>query len=329
MSNDLAVVERALAPLAPQFAQLLPTSMSPDRIIRTVLVSCEMQPKLLMADRGSLLRSAMTAAVLGLEVDGVTGQGYLVPFKGKVQFLPGYKGLVTIAGRSHRTLEGFVVREGDRFEFDEANGLIEHRRKLGNEAGRKIEGAYAVSRAEGAPTLVRVMSIDQLIETRNRSAGYKAMGDGSTWVTNFEGMCRKSPMRRLANDVPNISLQAASALETQHDLGREAYIRPDRSMVVDGEIVPPTGPQPPPAGLTDRPKFVVVYPNERTEVGDVARYKAKILTTLDKLEPDQARKFRDLNRANVEALALGGLKELGVVLDRLNAIEDPKWASPG
>lgn len=325
MSNDLVLVERALAPLAPSFAQLLPPSMSPDRIIRTVLVSCEMQPKLLQADRGSLLRSAMTAAVLGLEVDGVTGQGYLVPFKGKVQFLPGYKGLVTIAGRSNRTLEGFVVREGDRFEFDEANGQVEHRRALGNEAARKIVGAYAVSRANGQPTILRVLSIDQLIETRNKSAGYKGMGDSSTWVTNFEGMCRKTPMRRLASDVPNISLQAAAALETQHDLGRVASMRDDRTMIVDGEatVISAGTPQPPPAGQTTMPEFIIFFPNnEQTKVADATRYKSKILTMLDKLEPAKQRQLRDLNRTHCEALRMAYGHMVDPVLDRFNSIED-------
>ncbi len=326
MSNDLVLVERALAPLAPSFAQLLPAGMSPDRIIRTVLVSCEMQPKLLQADRGSLLRSAMTAAVLGLEVDGVTGQGYLVPFKGKVQFLPGYKGLVTIAGRSHRTLEGFVVREGEPFEFDEANGIVMHKRKLGGEAGRKIVAAYSISKANGQPNILRVLSIDQLIETRNRSAGYKAMGDGSTWVTNFEGMCRKTPMRRLASDVPNISLQAAASLETQHDLGRVASMRDDRTMIVDGEAtVLSTTPQPPPANQTTMPEFIIFFPNnEQTKVADATRYKAKILTMLDKLEPAKQRQLRDLNRAHCEALRMAYGNMIDPVLDRFNSIEDAK-----
>jgi RecT family len=32
----------------------------------------------------------MSAACLGLEVDGVTGQAYLLPFKGKAQLVIGY-----------------------------------------------------------------------------------------------------------------------------------------------------------------------------------------------------------------------------------------------
>ena len=323
MSNALALVESALQPLAPSFAQVLPPEIPPARLIRTVLVACEQNPYLLECDRGSLLRSAMTAAVLGLEVDNVIGSIYLVPFKRKVQALVGYKGFAQLAARSGRTLEGYVVREGDGFKFDEANGIVAHERVLGRESERKVLAAYAVSRSDRQPQMVRVLSIDQLIETRNKSAGYQSLGDRSTWATNFDAMCRKTPIRRLATDIPALSLQAAAALDTQHDLGKHAYIRDDRSVIVDGEIVqPPAGPQPPPSGLTSRPEFKVFYPNETAVVSDAARYRAKILTTLDKLEPEQARKFKALNMAHAERLMLeGGIKEVGAVVDAFNAIE--------
>lgn len=254
MANDLVLVEQALSPLIPSFMQVLPKELPPERIIRTVLVSCEMNKYLLECDRGSLLRAAMTAAVLGLEVDGVTGQGYLVPFKGKVQFLPGYKGMVTIAARSGRTLEGFIVRDQDAFAFDEANGTVRHQKALGGEKQRRVVAAYAVSRGEGVPTMVRVMSLDEIIAVRDRSAGYRASPERSPWATDFDAMARKCPIRMLAKDIPNISLQAAAALDTHHDLGRETYIRQDRAVIVDGAPTPieqqpiSTGP----AGLTDK-----------------------------------------------------------------------------
>lgn len=322
MSNDLVLVEQALAPLAPNFAQVLPPDLPPERIIRTVLVSCEMTPYLMECERGSLLRAAMTAAVIGLEVDGVTGQGYLVPFKRKVQFLPGYKGFVTIAARSKRNLEGFIVREGDGFEFDEAAGQVIHKRVLGNESARKVVAAYAISRSNAAPTILRVMSLDQLMDTRDKSAGYQSLGARSTWATNFEAMCRKTPMRRLAADVPNISLQTAAALDTQHDLGREAYIRQDRTMVVDGAAAPqPAGPQPPPVGLTDRPAFKIMLSNETVELPDATAYAAKMRKLLDKADPEQARTFKKRNEAHALLLAQTYRDpKLSSVVDWLNSV---------
>src|ERR1700761_1210130 len=108
MSNQLALIERNLTPLIPQFSQLM--------------VSVERNPTLLECTMPSIHNSAMTAATLGLEVDGVTGQGFLVPLKDhgtlKANFWPGYKGYNTLGGRSGYAITGFVVREGDAFEMD-------------------------------------------------------------------------------------------------------------------------------------------------------------------------------------------------------------------
>lgn len=315
MSTALATIESALTPLASRFAQLLPPNMSPDRIIRTVLVSLENQPYLRECNLPSILQAATTAAVLGLEVDGVSGQGYLVPFKGKVQFIAGYKGLVTIAARSGRTLEGYVVREGDGFSFNEAEGWAKHDRKLGGESSRKVIAAFAISRAVGSPDMVRVMSIDELLEIRDSSGGWKSKGAASTWGTDFEAMCRKSPMRRLANDIPNLPLQLAVGLETQHDLGRSAHIDPlSRAVVIDADpvTIPSEGRR------VSAPDFTVFFDGEKHAYTDVAVYKRKLALALEKCPPEKMAEFARRNKANLEALA-PQFPDLGGLLDRVVA----------
>jgi recombination protein RecT len=89
-----------------------------ERLMQTIMISCERLPALLKCDRQSLFNSAMSAAVLGLEVDGVTGQAYLIPFAGKAQLVIGYKGFNTLAARSGITITGAVVREGDEFDYE-------------------------------------------------------------------------------------------------------------------------------------------------------------------------------------------------------------------
>ncbi len=311
MSTALATIESALTPLASRFAQLLPPAMSPDRIIRTVLVSLENTPSLRECNLPSILQAATTAAVLGLEVDGVSGQGYLVPFRGKVQFIAGYKGLVTIAARSGRTLEGFVVREGDSFKFDESRGLVDYGRALGGESRRKVIGAFAISRAVGSPDMVRVMSIDELLEVRDASGGWKSKGSASTWGTDFEAMCRKTPMRRLANDIPNLPLQLAVGLETQHDLGRSAYIDPvSRAVVIDADPV-----SVPTAGREHAvPNFTIFYDGESHPYTDIAVYKRKLGLALEKCPPEKRSAFAKLNKANLEGLAQQ-YPDLGSLLD--------------
>src|SRR5215813_14331057 len=100
MSNDLMLFENGLKELSPMFADVLAATMPVERFVRTVVVSCEKNPLLLGANRQSLYNAAMTFAVLGLEVDGVTGQGFLVPFKKVVQPIIGYKGYNTLGARA-------------------------------------------------------------------------------------------------------------------------------------------------------------------------------------------------------------------------------------
>lgn len=255
MSTELTVVENMLTAYTPKFAALLPASLPPERLIRTVMVSLEQNPTLANADRGSIMRSAMSAAVLGLEVDGVSGQGYLVPFKGKCQFLCGYKGLVTLAARAGRTLEGHVVYAGDHFVYDEGADRLEHRWSLDAKRERVI-GAYAKSRAEGTPTLLKVLSLADILAVRDKSAGWKAKGQRSPWGTDFGPMARKTAMRALSNDIPVLALHLAASLDTQHDLGHYAAIDPEgggvvvetgeapeaRAEPIEGEVLQELGP---------------------------------------------------------------------------------------
>src|SRR5262249_41651022 len=98
MSTELTIFENQLKPLTPKYGELIRAIMPPERFTRSLIVSCERDPKLLAADRQSLFNAAMTGAVLGLEADGVTGQFFMVPFNDNkknitvVQPIIGYKG---------------------------------------------------------------------------------------------------------------------------------------------------------------------------------------------------------------------------------------------
>lgn len=315
MSTAITTIENQLTAYSPQFMQVLPENMPPERIIRTVLIACEQNPKLMQANRETILRSAMSAAVLGLEVDGVTGQGYLMPFKGQCQFVPGYKGYVTLAHRSHRTLEGFIVYEGDSFECDEANGIVNHTRKFGDENKRDIVAAYATSRSVTEPTIVRAMSIDQLLEVRNGSAGYKAMGQRSTWNTNFAAMCRKTPMRRLANDLPVLAMQVANAMETQQELGRAAYVNQDMTVSIEKPKDDQSNLNP----LTDTEDLSIVFPNETRVAPDINRWLSLVGRVLSEKSGEPLQQFAKDNLPIAKKLAD---KYPDKLLDIVTALED-------
>lgn len=240
MANDLVVLENQLAPLAPRFAEVLGSIMQPERLIRTICISAERLPKLLECDRQSLFNAAMSAACLGLEVDGVTGQAFLIPFAGKAQLVIGYKGMNTLAARSGITITGSTVREGDEFDFDLAEAWVKHKPTLGNKG--RIIAAWAKAAAHARPSVVAVMGIDDLIAVKAKSPGAKR--SDSPWndpSIGFPAMCEKTVKRRLARSLPlNIMQLAARLDEAVDEQGKHAHITPDRGIIIDGEFTEPS-----------------------------------------------------------------------------------------
>lgn len=239
MGTSLAVIDRELQLRLPVFQQVLPPSVSPQRLMRTVLMSIERLPALLDCSPQSIMSSATTAAVLGLEVDGVTGQGYLIPFKGRAVFVVGYRGFNTLGARAGYTINGEVVREGDEFEYSlGTGGFVRHKPMLTDVASRRIVAAWATGESRSRPAIVAVMSIEEILAIKDKSPG--ARKTDSPWNdprVGFPAMASKTAKRRLARSMPLTVMQQAVALEDQHDLGHAAYLEPGGNLRVVGEGV--------------------------------------------------------------------------------------------
>lgn len=196
---------------------------------------------LLEADRTSLWQATLTAANLGLVPDGVTGQGYLMPFRGKVQFVPGYRGMITLAFNAGFVVEGRVVHEHDLFSYQFGTAPILQHCPVqdGSDAG-KLVAVYATARSNIMPTTFDVVLHDEVIAVRNASSGYKAMGSSSPWATNFDAMARKTAIRRLGHRMPLVTdtrLADAFRIDAAVEQGRSAYINTNDLDVIEGELV--------------------------------------------------------------------------------------------
>src|SRR5712691_11122045 len=249
MANELAIFEKQLIPYQPKFAQVLGTVMPVERLMRTIVVSCERTPGLLDCDRQSLFNAAMTFAVLGLEVDGVTGQGFLIPFNDRknnrkvVQPVIGYLGYNTLGARAGMTITGRVVRDGDVFEFNESEAVVGHERRLGGECGpnkRRIIGAWARASSHSRPAILRVLSIDELLAVKAKSP----RGQQPPWADEeigFPAMCEKTVKRRLRRDMPLSVYQSAARMEEAHEeQGLHSWIHPDKGVMTEnGEVITP------------------------------------------------------------------------------------------
>jgi recombination protein RecT len=243
MANDIAIIERAFAneKLAAKFADVLNVpgvSLTPARLIRTVLVSCGRTPRLQACTLTSLFNAAMSAACLGLEVDGVTGQAFLIPFDVKgtlaAQLVIGYRGFNTLGARSGITITGEVVREGDAFGFDEGEGWLRHTKVLG-QPGRRIIAAWAKGAAVDRPAIVKVLDIDDIMAIKRRSpAGGRSDSPWNDQAIGFPAMAEKSAKRRLARNMPlNVYQVGAKLDEAFEERGLPAHIHPEQGVIID------------------------------------------------------------------------------------------------
>lgn len=237
VASELVLFENTLRPLTPHFEQALAGTIPVERLMRSIMISVERNPKLLThTNRQSLLNSSMSAACLALEVDGVTGQAFFIPFAGKAQLVIGYKGMNTLAARSGFTVQGEVVREGDAFDYELGDrGYVKHRPLLGNTG--KIIGAWATASAHNRPSIVSVMGIDDIMKVKNKAPG--GSKPDSPWndpTIGFPAMASKTVKRRLARSMPLNIMQVAAAMEEGfEERGKHTWIDPQRGLQIEGE----------------------------------------------------------------------------------------------
>lgn len=206
----------------------LPRSMSPERLILSIVLAGERNPQLYDCAPASLQLAVLSMATLGLEVDSLTGQGYLLPFKQQgrriCQPVVGYKGYNTLAARSGWTIVGNVVREGDLFEYEfGTRPVLRHRPKT---KGRgEILYAYAVASKPAASPIIEVLSAEELHATKARSPG--ARRSDSPWNDQdigYPAMCAKTAKRRLARSFPQGYVPVGDALESSWEREQPAYV---------------------------------------------------------------------------------------------------------
>lgn len=220
-----------------QIGMALPRHMTADRMIRIVLTEVQKTPELLDCDQRSLMGAVVQAAQLGLE-PGLGGQAYLIPFKGRVQMIPGYRGLLALVYRSGQleSFESAVVRNDDLFEFERGlNPILRHKpaayEKLDDS---QITHAYAIARLKGGSFGFDVMSRAELDAIRRRSAS----ANKGPWVTDFAEMCKKTVAKRAMKYLPT-SIEMQKAIELD-DLGERGISQGLESLVEiegDGEVV--------------------------------------------------------------------------------------------
>lgn len=205
-----------------QLSMALPAHVNIDRFNRVAITAISQNPSLLDADRRSLFASCMTAAQLGLVTDGVLGEAYLVPYKGKVQLIPGYRGLLKLVRQSGEisSVDVDTIHENDKVTLiagDESRFSIETDWRDRGE----VIGAYAIAHFKDGGRQRAIMTLEQIEAIRKAAPS----ANSPAWKNHYGEMAKKTAFRRLAKMLP-LSTEAQNALgvEDAHDAGRTARI---------------------------------------------------------------------------------------------------------
>ena len=296
---QVARLKQLLERVKPQINDVIASHLSADKIAKLALVAASRQPKLYDCTPASIAQTVMSAAQLGLDLSGITGQAYMVPFNNKnrmeCQLIIGYRGLLELVRRTGevKSVEARVVFDCDTFEWE--CGLEPKLRHLPNadalceldEAERvsRIRYVYAIARMSGDSHHYEVMSVAEInrIMAMSKSAKF-----GGPWKDHYEEMAKKTVIRRLVKYLP-ISVEKAedihTALEKDTDIDlmqlREARAKaalpaPTNGLQLPDETDPHTPeasadepqPEPEPQDQADEPQA-----EGKTEELDLAEYK--------------------------------------------------------
>lgn len=188
------------------------------KFMSAVVHSVQKVPGLLECDRTSLMNAFMACAEYELYPSNVSGEAYVLPYKGKAQFQLGYQGIITLLYRAGiESIHTNLVFENDTFEYEEGlDSKLVHKPTIFGKSKGKVVGVYAIASVNGQK-LFKVMSRDEVMKFREFSQSKSS--EYSPWneKNDPEGwMLRKTCIKQLAKILPkNDSLMRAVEKDNQ------------------------------------------------------------------------------------------------------------------
>ena len=189
-------------------ARALPKMIDQKRFIQIVMTCVGKNPELLKCTEISLLGSILTAAQVGLELDPVFGQAYLIPYWNKdkkcheAQFQAGYKGLIELALRSEKVISitAQVIYEGDewRYEHTSDGDSFVHKPVMDNDRRGNPVGAWARAKLKDGFSQFDVMTTGDIEAIRQAAPS----ANSPAWRNHWSEMAKKTVVKRMAKYLP-------------------------------------------------------------------------------------------------------------------------------
>lgn len=233
----------------------LPAHIKPQLFERNLYNAIAANPNLMKYDARLVFREVSKAAGMGLLLDPLLGEAYLIEAynyktrQTEPQLRVGYRGFIKLARQSGEIAQIYAheVCQNDFIDCDlGADKRLIHKPDIFGDRG-PIIGYYAVVKFKDGLFDFEPMSVDQVHAIRDRSDGWKAFRENkiksTPWSTDESEMGKKTTIRRLQKRIPQ-SPELTEAFRIEQDAD---YLAPD--------IMPPA----PPAGLVpqhQRPRQV-------------------------------------------------------------------------
>lgn len=198
-----------------------------DRFMQSALLAIydTKNPQIAQCTPISIFRALKESASLGLEVGGVLGQAYLIPYNKNINgtwvkeasFQMGYKGLIALARRSNtiKTIACEPVYSNDIFTVQlGCDRKIDHRLDLSKDRG-VIIGYYCLVELTNGGIQFSVKSVKDIEKHRdNFSKAYKPEDKNNVWNKNFDAMALKTCAIQALKLCP-ISIEALEAVRRE------------------------------------------------------------------------------------------------------------------
>lgn len=246
----------------PLISKLVPKHVEPAHVFAIALTARQRDPRLMECTDVSVLRASILSAQFGLDVSGVGGKAYMIPYWNselrvhEARFQFGWRGLLELAMRTGKIAALYTreVYEGEAFQYEDGLQQVLHHVPSGTPSDNVV-AAWAVAVHTNGYRQPEVLFHHQ-IEARRKVS--KA-ADGPAWTNWYPEMAKKTVLRLLCKKLPDSTeLARALDLEDRSDIG----LAPRQELEL--EALETTVAEPPPT-RTEKLKREIKSRKERAE----------------------------------------------------------------
>ena len=223
--SPLVAMQGTLEKMADKFTEALPRQMDVNKFISVAKLTLNKNPKLLQADKTSLMQTFMKAAQDGLYLDGK--EAAAVQYGNSVKFIPMVEGIIKVLHNSGliKTICAEVVYENDLFDYELGTApKITHKPLITGDRGKPI-CVYAVAVTTNEGEYYEVMNMAEIDKCRQ---GSKASSSPlSHWVKWFDQMAKKTVIHRIAKRLPkNDAISSVVRIDEDTDFKQAVNVTP-------------------------------------------------------------------------------------------------------